>query len=40
VSREAFQADLKDAEAYFAQFKDRVPEKLKQQLAAARKRLA
>ena len=39
VSREAFQSDLKDAEAYFSQFGDRMPEKLKRQLSAARKRL-
>jgi phosphoenolpyruvate carboxykinase (GTP) len=39
VSREAFQSDLKDAESYFAQFGDRMPEKMKQQLSAARKRL-
>jgi len=39
VSREAFRSDLKDAEAYFSKFGDRMPEKLKQQLAAARKRL-
>ncbi len=39
VSGEAIQADLKDAESYFSQFKDRMPEKLKQQLSAARKRM-
>src|SRR5208282_895447 len=39
VNREAFQSDLKDAESYFAQFGDRMPGKMKQQLSAARKRL-
>jgi phosphoenolpyruvate carboxykinase (GTP) len=39
VGREAFLSDLKDAESYFAQFGNRLPEKLKKQLAAAKKRL-
>ncbi len=39
VGREAFLSDLMDAESYFAQFGDRLPEKLKKQLAAAKKRL-
>jgi phosphoenolpyruvate carboxykinase (GTP) len=39
VNREAFQSDLKDAEAYFSQFGDRMPEKMKRQLSAAKKRL-
>ncbi len=39
VNREAFQSDLKDAESYFSQFGDRMPEKMKRQLSAAKKRL-
>src|SRR5208283_1128058 len=30
VNREAFQADLKDADAFFSQFGSRLPEKMKQ----------
>jgi phosphoenolpyruvate carboxykinase (GTP) len=39
VDAEAFKDDLADAEAYVAQFGDKVPERLKAQLAAQKKRL-
>jgi len=40
VNPEAFKSDLADAEKYFAQFGDKMPEKLKKQLAAMKERLA
>ena len=39
VNRDAFKADLKDADAYFSQFGSRMPEKMKKQLSAAKQRL-
>jgi phosphoenolpyruvate carboxykinase (GTP) len=39
VNPEAFKSDLADAEQYFAQFGEKVPDKLRKQLAAMRERL-
>jgi phosphoenolpyruvate carboxykinase (GTP) len=39
VNTEAFKSDLADAEKYFAQFGEKMPQKLKKQLAAMKERL-
>jgi phosphoenolpyruvate carboxykinase (GTP) len=39
VDREAFKADLADAESYFAKFGDKIPARLKAQVEAQKARL-